>query len=1111
MSEHIKICREFCAKLKEQFVLTDGMHEDQLKPLVSKLLKDFANLYGRSDFETANEQYISELKVRPDITVYLGGLICGHVELKNPSIDLDPHRLDKRNKEQRDRLSSLPNVLHTNGRQWILRHWKNDPKEACFPKTPTSDGADVVDAESAFNLYALLKDFLGWNPNTPHEPSKLAEHLARLTQILRGEAEAALKQRGSKALSLKRDLGRFFIPDIEDVDVTDVISQTVTYSLLLARLEGAKNLAPNEAAKYLRRKNKFLARLLDLFAIAEEELSTGFRLLGRSLEALDVEKFSETSEMSVYFYEHFLKAYDSKLSKDAGIYYTPKEVVSLQARLTSGILEERFNKAEGFASKGVVLLDPAAGTGAYLMEAFHQGMESIEKRFGKAQVSASAKQMMENVYGIELLVGPYIVSHAQLSKVFREYQSGAKTDDIKPKVYLGDTLSSPNEKPHTLYAEFYKELTEEREKVRKLKTEGKVLVCIGNPPYDRQNIQHGDEVTRRKGGWVRYGDDIQGEEKSDKQGETPIFEAFLKPARDAGRGGDLANIYNDYVYFWRWALWRLFEQQKGGGIISFITASSYLRGSGFVGVREVMRRTFDELWILDLEGGSLGARKSPNVFSIRTPVAIAIGYRGKTPQPSKPARVRYVKILGKTREEKLEALEKIKRLDEGKSLSALGLEWRDCPQDDWQAPFLPAETGEFFEWPTLPDLFPWHHAGVKFHRIWPIGETEEVLERRWRQLVEASNTEKAKLFVETRDRKITFTTKVEVPGGEEASSIKELKSHLPVPLVQPYSFRSFDNQFAIFDTRVCDLLRRPLWHSISDEQVFFTTLMSFAFDKGAAISVAPHLPDICHFLGHGGGKDIFPLYRDKEAKKSNITHGLLEFLTGQYKTDITPEDFAAYVYAILGGQSYTRIFWDELESPGARIPITKDSELFKEASERGKKLVWLHTYAQRFRDKQQGRNGRIPKGNAEVLAAIMEYPSEFSYKPKSRELHVGSGRIGPIDSKVWNYEISGLKVLQSWLGYRMKKPKGRKSSELDEIRPQHWSADMTTTLINLIWILEATLNMEPDLEIILQSVIKSECFHADELPKPSETQKKPPKPPAKPIPILDLDGEIQND
>src|SRR6185312_4379012 len=113
-----------------------------------------------------------------------------------------------------------------------------------------------------------------------------------------------------------------------------------------------------------------------------------------------------------------------------------------------------------------------------------------------------------------------------------------------------------------------------------------------------------------------------------------------------------------YVYFWRWVLWRLFEQQKCGGIVTFITASSYLAGPGFIGMRETMRRTFDELWIINLEGDNLGARKTENVFNIQVPVAIAIGICKGKPNCNTPAAVRYSKITG-TRQEKLKALNAI--------------------------------------------------------------------------------------------------------------------------------------------------------------------------------------------------------------------------------------------------------------------------------------------------------------------------------------------------------------------------------------------------------------------------------------------------------------------
>ncbi|MGH7952379.1 MAG: type ISP restriction/modification enzyme, partial [Limisphaerales bacterium] len=159
----------------------------------------------------------------------------------------------------------------------------------------------------------------------------------------------------------------------------------------------------------------------------------------------------------------------------------------------------------------------------------------------------------------------------------------------------------------------------------------------------------------------------------------PILQDFIEPASEAGAGVHVKNLYNDYVYFWRWALWKLFENPdaNGAGIITFITAASYLRGPGFVGMRQKMREAFDELWIIDLEGDNLGARKTENVFAIQTPVAIAIGVRYENSQPQIPAKVHYTKITG-TRDEKYGKLNRIQKFAD--------LEWRDC-FNGWTEPF----------------------------------------------------------------------------------------------------------------------------------------------------------------------------------------------------------------------------------------------------------------------------------------------------------------------------------------------------------------------------------------------------------------------------------------
>ena len=1110
MGDHVRACEEFCEALKERLALPGAVFsEDQLKSPVDELLRKIAELYGLGKVEAATEQHLSEQKVRPDISVYIDGLICGHVELKKPGLGADAPALKGRhNKEQWERLKNLPNLLYSDGREWALyRNGERVAEVVRFREDMALQHCPVVDGESARLLDVLLQNFLRWEAIVPHDPKKLAEYLAPLTRFLRDEIAQGLEREGSRVARLQKDLNRFF-PDIEGADFADAGAQTVTYSLFLARLEGARDLSPEKAVEQLQKQNPILSKVLDSFTQAKGELRAGFALLQRALQSLNVTDFLKANlDMGMYFYEDFLAAYDPKLRKDAGVYYTPKEVVALQMRLAEELLETHFGKVDGFASDDVVLLDPAVGTGSYLIEALHRGMERVKRNYGVGEVAGRARRMVENMHGFELLVGAYAVARLQLTKAVKGYQmqeGEGEQEDVPLHIHLADTLTNPYRK-FTEPPLPYEELAQEYESARLVKEGGNILVCVGNPPYDRQTIEQGDETTRRRGGWVRFGDDAGENGNAGKQGRTPILEDFLKPAREADAGVHLKSLYNDYVYFWRWALWRMFEQQDCGGIISFITASSYLRGPGFVGMRQVMRETFDELWILDLEGGSLGARKSANVFSIRTPVAIAIGVRGVEARPQTPARVRYAKIADVSREEKLRMLGEIEQLDADKVFPARGqerfgaalpefaLEWRDCPTE-WQAPFIPAGEGAFFDWPALPDLFPWHHSGCQFQRTWPIGETREVLKERWERLVSAAPEKRAEFFRETRDKKITF---VGASGKGEKATVQDLGKDAAMPPVLPYSYRCFDNRFVMFDDRVCDYPRPVLWNTHPDKRLFFTSARSQVMGRGAAMGVAQHMPDLIHFPS-GGGKDTIPLYRDWDGEEVNITRGLLEMLGGQYGFPVSAEDFATYVYALLGGQGYTARFWRELETPGARIPISKDGELFKEGAELGSRLIWLHSYGQRFRDEGQGRGAQVPQGEARSIRGIpveeRDYPE--SAKLVGKEIHVGKGRFGPVARGVWEYEVSGLQVVQSWLGYRMKKRKGRRSSPLDDIRPRQWTPEMSEEFLKLLWIVEATLAMEGDLADVLERVVGGDCYTAAELPAPEPEQKKPPKPAA---------------
>ena len=127
------------------------------------------------------------------------------------------------------------------------------------------------------------------------------------------------------------------------------------------------------------------------------------------------------------------------------------------------------------------------------------------------------------------------------------------------------------------------------------------------------------------------------------------------------------------------------------------------------------------------------------------------------------------------------------------------------------------------------------------------------------------------------------------------------------------------------------------------------------------------------------------------------------------------------------------------------------------------------------------------------------YPEDYAYDEDTETLRVGEDEFRPVSKEVWEYEVSGLRVVRSWLGYRMKDPVGKSSSPLGEIRPERWTGEVTMELLELLWVLEATVDKEPELAAFLQSVVKNPTFEAAELPQPTDAERKPPEKPTEPV------------
>ena len=333
------------------------------------------------------------------------------------------------------------------------------------------------------------------------------------------------------------------------------------------------------------------------------------------------------------------------------------------------------------------------------------------------------------------------------------------------------------------------------------------------------------------------------------------------------------------------------------------------------------------------------------------------------------------------------------------------------------------------------------------------------------------------------------------PYNERLSPVINLSEQSPHPEAVRFTYRTLDRQYIFGDARLLDRPGPTLWHAHGDRQIYLTSLFSTPIDSGPALTTSALLPDLDNFRGSYGSKSVLPLYRTADANEINILPGLLDILGNTYGYEVIPQDFAAYLYGIMAHPDYTERYYEELATREVRLPLTKDGELFGKVRDIGARLLWLHTYGERYIPDGYQR-GQIPQGEARCTTAVpmtaKDFPESFDYDAASNTLHVGAGQFAPVTPKVYEFQVSGLKVVQSWLKYRMRDGAGRKSSPLDDIRPTTWPASFTAELLELLWVLESTVAVQTEQAQLLDAVVSGEWFDADELPEVPDYMRRPP-------------------
>ncbi len=420
-------------------------------------------------------------------------------------------------------------------------------------------------------------------------------------------------------------------------------------------------------------------------------LARASAMLNRVDRAAFFARFDERDAIQ-YFYEPFLEAFDPQLRKELGVWYTPRPVVRYMVERVDRALRTELGVADGLADPHVVVLDPCCGTGAYLVAVLDRIARTLEARGEGAMTGLALKEAAtRRLFGFEILTAPFVVAHLQLGLFLRE-QGVPLAEAERAGVFLTNALTGwqPAEHPKLPF----KELAEEREQADRVKQEQKILVILGNPPYDGYpGIAEMDE-------------------------ERALTQAYRATAEHvpAPKGQGLNDLY---VRFFRVAE-RQIAEKTGRGLVCFISNYSWLDGLSHPGMRERYLTAFDSIWIDSLNGDKYRTGKTtpegrpdPSIFSTQynregIQVGTAVTLLARTGEHVPADAVHYRDLWGKAKLEQLDA--------EARGEAAPAYEHVQPPAA-LGYPFAPRALGaDYLSWPKLPELFPASFPGVKTSR-----------------------------------------------------------------------------------------------------------------------------------------------------------------------------------------------------------------------------------------------------------------------------------------------------------------------------------------------------------------------------------------------------------
>ena len=874
--------------------------------------------------------------------------------------------------------------------------------------------------DSSENLEKLLERFLSADRLQIGTPEALAKHLARRTRELQIQIETTLTNENSQIYSMFSAFKEHLLATLTPDDFADMYAQTLAYGLFAARciLPNGTNFSRHTAAATLPKSNPFLIQLFHHVDSPTLEKNVTYILDDIEILLRNVSKemlrtaFSVQTHLEdpvIHFYETFLAEYDPDRRVERGVYYTPPQVISYIVRSVDQLLKTELNRPDGLADDSTLILDPATGTGGFLLAVLDHIREYVTTHYGTGDWNQYVNaELVKRLFGFELLVAPYTIAHLKLG-VFLQEQGWQATERLG--IYLTNTLEEPIEREQRLpFADF---ISDEANAAVSVKRDEPLLIILGNPPYPQASANPSREGRRL----TFIGELIEDYKPTDGK---------LLGIKDQTKF-----LQADYVKFIRWAQWRI--DKNGEGIIGYIVNNNFLGGATFRRMRQSLMKSFNAIYCFNLHGGSrIGeiapeAQTDENVFDIKQGVTILLCV--KEPNNPTPANVYYADLWG-LREEKYKALlETDVQTNKGHAFQPTSPYYYFIPRK--------VEAQKEYEKKSkkITDIFQTSSIGIltardKLTIHWTADQLHETV-KDFVSLPEDEARQKYKLQKDTQDWKVHLAQ-------------ADLRNHPNVEQhIQPINYRPYDTRWTYYtgQSRGFHCAPRPLiMPYLREENLALCTHRSLrSANTWQHVFVTSRIIDGNCISTTDGPTHVFPLYLYPNPEELELsTERSLNFQSGfltafsealelpqtapfNLPEGVSPEDILAYIYSVLSSPNYRERYYEFLKDEFPRIPLPQDIDHFRTLAALGQRLINWHL----LKDIQIPTRHRF-EGEGDAVVSKVRYAGGHVWINPTQH-------FTDVPEAVWEYEIGSYQICEKWL-------RDRKGSPLSHAEVRHYCA-----------------------------------------------------------------------